>query len=83
MALTFDTLRTVQRLRGPLGGQEAAEAVVAVIAEAQQELLTKSDLRMELALLVKRLEKRMLTLTLLQTAIIIGAVAAIEVLVPG
>ena len=53
------------------------------MAEAQEELVTTSDLRMELALLVKRLEKRMLTLTLLQTGIIIGAVAAIHVLVPG
>ena len=58
-------------------GQEAAEAVVDVIAEAQEELVTTSQLRLELALL----EKRILVLVLLQTGIIIGAVAAIEVLV--
>ena len=77
MALTFDTGKAVRRLRGPLGGQEAAEAVVDVIAEAQEELVTTSQLRLELALL----EKRILVLVLLQTGIIIGAVAAIEVLV--
>ena len=79
MALTFDTGKAVRRLRGPLGGQEAAEAVVDVIAEAQEELVTTSQLRLELALL----EKRILVLVLLQTGIIIGAVAAIEVLVSG
>ncbi len=79
MALTFDTLRAVQRLRGPLGGQEAAEAVVAVIAEAQQDLVTKGDLKIDMA----HLERRMLTLMLLQTGIVIAAIAAIEVLVPG
>ena len=77
MALTFDTQKAVQRLRGPLGDQEAAEAVVEVIAEAQQDLATKSDLELALALL----EKRMLALLLFQTGLIIGAVAAIEVLV--
>ena len=77
MALTFDTGKAVQRLRGPLQSQEAAEAVLDVIAEAQEELVTTSALRMELALL----EKRILALVLLQTGIIIGAVAAIEVLV--
>ena len=73
----------MQRLRGPLGGQEAAEAVVDVIAEAQEELVTTSQLRLELALLVKRLENRMLRLVLLQTGLFIGAVAAIEVFVSG
>ncbi len=77
MALTFDTQKAVQRLRGPLGGQEAAEAVVEVITEAQEDLATKSDLELALALL----EKRMLALLLFQTGLIIGAVAAIEVLV--
>ena len=79
MALTFDTGKAVQRLRGPLEGQAAAEAVVDVIAEAQEELVTTSQLRLELALL----EKRILVLVLLQTGIIIGAVAAIEVFVSG
>ena len=37
MTLTFDTGKAVQRLRGPLEGQAAAEAVVDVIAEAQAE----------------------------------------------
>ena len=77
MALTFDTAKAVQRLRGPLGSQEAAEAVVEVIAEAQQSLTTKSYPEISFA----HLEKRVLMLLLLQTAVIIGAVAAIEVLV--
>ena len=77
MTLTFDTGKAVRRLRGPLRSQEAAEAVVDVIAEAQEELVTTSQLRLELALL----EKRILVLVLLQTGIIIGAIAAIEVLV--
>ena len=81
MALTFDTGKAVQRLRDPLQSQEAAEAVVGVLADAQQELVTTSDLAMQLAILEKRLENRMLRLVLLQTGIIIGAVAAIEVLV--
>ena len=79
MTLTFDTQRAVQRLRRPLQSQEAAEAVVEVIADAQQDLVTKGDLKIDMA----HLERRMLTLMLLQTGIIIGAVAAIEVLVPG
>ncbi len=83
MALTFDTGKAVRRLRGPLRSQEAAEAVVDVIAEAQEELVTTSQLRLELALLVKRLENRMLRLVLLQTGLFIGAVAAIEVFVSG
>ena len=69
MALTFDTQEAVQRLRGSLRSRQAAEA--------QQELVTTSELAMQLALL----EKRLLMLLLLQTAVIIGAVAAIEVLV--
>ncbi len=77
MTLTFDTGKAVRRLRGPLQNQEAAEAGVDVIAEAQEELVTTSQFRLELALL----EKRILALVLLQTGIIIGAVAAIEVLV--
>ncbi len=81
MALTFDTGKAVQRLRVPLGGQEAAEAVVDAIAEGQQELVTTSALAMQLALLEKRLENRMLRLVLLQTGLFIGAVAAIEVFV--
>ena len=83
MTLTFDTGKAVQRLRGPLGGQEAAEAVVDVIAEAQEELVTTSELAMQLALLEKRLENRMLRLVLLQTGLFIGAVAAIHVLLSG
>ena len=80
MALMFDTQKAVQRLRGPLGGQAAAEAVVEVLTDAQQELATKSDLAMQLALLEKRLENRMLRLALLQTGLFLGGVAAIEVL---
>ena len=79
MALTFDTLKAVQRLRGPLRSQEAAEAVVGVLADAQQDLVTKGDLKIDMA----HLERRMLTLMLLQTGIVIAAIAAIEVLVPG
>ncbi len=79
MALTFDTLKAVQRLRGPLQSQEAAEAVVGVLADAQQDLVTKGDLKIDMA----HLERRMLTLMLLQTGIVIAAIAAIEVLVPG
>ena len=76
MALMFDTQKAVQRLRGPLGGQAAAEAVVEVLAETQQEMVTKSYLDLRLA----QLENRMLKLVLLQTGLFIGAVAAIEVL---
>ena len=79
MTLTFDTGKAVRRLRGPLRSQAAAEAVVGVLADAQQDLVTKGDLKIDMA----HLERRMLTLMLLQTGIVIAAIAAIEVLVPG
>ena len=68
MALTFDTGKAVRRLRGSLRSRQAAEA--------QQPLMTKSDLEINFA----HLEKRVLMLLLLQTAIIIGACVAIELL---
>ena len=67
---TFDTLLAVQKLRGIGVPDEQAEAMVEVIRESQQQLVTTDQLRMELyrALLIQ---------TGIQTGIILGGVAAL------
>ena len=47
--ITFDTLELVDRLKTAGIPQEQAEAVVRVIAEAQNRLLTKDDLEIALS----------------------------------
>jgi hypothetical protein len=47
--ITFDTLELVDKLKSAGIPQEQAEAVVRVIAEAQDELITKSYLDIKLA----------------------------------
>jgi hypothetical protein len=47
--ITFDTLELVDKLKSAGIPQEQAEAVVRVIAEAQEELVTKSYLDIKLA----------------------------------
>lgn len=46
--ITFDTLELVDKLKSAGIPQEQAEAVVRVIAEAQNRLVTKDDLEMAL-----------------------------------
>ena len=43
--VTFDTLHLVDKLKSAGIPQEQAEAVIRVIAEAQDQLLTKDDLK--------------------------------------
>jgi hypothetical protein len=47
--VTFDTLQLVEKLKASGIPQEQAEAVVRTIAEAQTELITKTDLEIALA----------------------------------
>ena len=77
MALMFKTQKLFQRLCGAMRSRQAAEAKVEVVGEAQKDLATTSDLDISFA----HLERRMLIMLLLQTALLIGAVASIEVLV--
>ena len=43
--ITFDTLRLVDKLKSAGIPPEQAEAVIRVIAEAQDQLVTKNDLK--------------------------------------
>ena len=47
--VTFDTLALVDKLKSAGISQEQAEAVVRVIAEAQDTLVTKNDLEIALS----------------------------------
>lgn len=47
--VTFDTLQLVKKLKSSGISQEQAEAVVRTIAEAQAQLITKTDLDISLA----------------------------------
>jgi len=47
--ITFDTLELVDKLKSAGIPQEQAEAVVRVIAEAQNRLVTKDDLEISLS----------------------------------
>lgn len=47
--VTFDTLELVEKLKKSGVPQEQAEAVVRTIAEAQDHLVTKTDIQIELA----------------------------------
>ncbi|KJV05197.1 DUF1640 domain-containing protein [Methylocucumis oryzae] len=47
--ITFDTLQLVDKLKAAGIPQEQAEAVVRTIAEAQTQLVTKTDLDIALA----------------------------------
>ncbi|MGQ0593798.1 MAG: DUF1640 domain-containing protein [Gammaproteobacteria bacterium] len=47
--VTFDTLQLVEKLKAAGIAPEQAEAVVRVIVESQNELLTKTDLEIGLA----------------------------------
>lgn len=47
--VTFDTLQLVEKLKAAGIAPEHAEAVVRVIVESQNELLTKTDLEIALA----------------------------------
>lgn len=49
--VTFDTLELVEKLKSSGIPQEQAEAVVRTIAEAQTQLVTKTDLDVALALI--------------------------------
>jgi hypothetical protein len=50
--ITFDTLKLVDKLKAAGISQEQAEAVVRVIAEAQDELVTKTYLDIKLSLIL-------------------------------
>ena len=71
--VTFDTLRSVQRLRGAGVPEAHAEATVEVIADAQTRLVTKQDLDAA----IKALRAEMWRAFLIHGAILIGAVAAL------
>ncbi len=47
--VTFDTLQLVEKLKSSGISQEQAEAMVRTIAEAQTQLITKTDLDIALA----------------------------------
>jgi hypothetical protein len=47
--VTFDTFKLVDRLKSAGLGDQQAEAIIRVISEAQDELVTKKDLQLELA----------------------------------
>ncbi len=47
--ITFDTLELVDKLKSAGFAQDQAEAVVRVIADAQNRLVTKDDLEIALA----------------------------------
>jgi len=49
--VTFDTLELAEKLKSSGIPQEQAEAVVRTIAEAQTQLVTKTDLDVALALI--------------------------------
>ncbi|MXY78648.1 MAG: DUF1640 domain-containing protein [Chloroflexi bacterium] len=62
MVATFDTLRSVKRLRGAGVPEAQAETTVEVIGESQSHLVTKEDLYLAL---------------LIQTGVILGGVAVL------
>ena len=74
MAQAFDTLAAGKRLRDAGMKQEQAEAVAAAVREGQGDLVTKADLRAELA----GLERRMILFALA----LVGALFAAIKLVP-
>ena len=47
--VTFDTLELVEKLKKSGINQDRAEAVVRTIAEAQDHLITRTDMQLELA----------------------------------
>lgn len=55
MAYTLDTHATVRELTAAGLDQPVAEAITAVIARSESQLVTKSDLKAEIAALEKRL----------------------------
>ena len=47
--VTFDTFKLADRLRSAGFNDQQAEAVLRVVSEAQDELVTKKDLQLEIA----------------------------------
>ena len=64
---TFDTAAAVERLKLAGANPDLAQAIVSLVAEAQDGLVTRADLRAELATLETTLVKWMV-LTALGTA---------------
>lgn len=57
--ITFDTLELTEKLKNAGIEQQQAEGIVRAIAEAQDSLATKDDLKKDLDALESRLEAKM------------------------
>ena len=78
--MAFNPARAIGFLHDHGHTQEQAQAVVEVLQDSQNDLVTKADLTAALDLLEARLKKWMLKLVLAQTALILTiAVGAIVV----
>ena len=75
MVQAFDTLAAAKRLHD--AGMEQAQAGAGAIREGQGELVTKTDLRAELAVLEARLNWRIAPALTAQGALVIAAVKLI------
>jgi hypothetical protein len=76
--ITFDTLKLVDRLKAAGISPEQAEAMVRVVAEAQDELVTKRDLeRLEASM---KLEMQRLSGDMTLVKWMLGIVIAAEVI---
>jgi hypothetical protein len=81
VALALDTLQLVKDLKTAGFTEPQAEAVTRAVRQAQDvdlsSLVTKADLRLDLAELKADLLKTIMTVALGQTALVIGAMVAI------
>lgn len=78
--VTFDTLALVDKLKTAGFDQKQAEAVIRVIADAQDALATKDDLKHEIEFLrrdLKELEQRIIIKLGALITLAIGVVAAL------
>ncbi len=79
MAITIDTLAAAQELEAAGIKPEHAEAIVKTVSQADADLVTKADLKAELARLRSDLEERLIG----YERRLIGYLVATVVIIPG
>ena len=79
MAITIDTLAAAQELGAAGIKPEHAEAIVKTVSQADADLVTKADLKAELARLRSDLEERLIS----YERRLIGYLVATVVIIPG
>jgi hypothetical protein len=77
MVALFDTQKAVERLRGSGVAEEQAAAMVEMVVEVTDGLVTKEDLREQLALMEARLRGEIYRALLFVALVIIGTMTAI------